>query len=54
MYEFKPLNEVSISILVNLVNEVFKDYVVPVRWTYDSFTMDIKENSISLGGDSFF
>jgi len=52
MYEFKPLNEVSISILVNLVNEVFKDYVVPVRWTYDSFTMDIKENSISLG-DSF-
>ncbi len=52
MFIFKPLNEVSISILVNLVNEVFKDYVVPVRWTYDSFNMDIKENSISLE-DSF-
>ncbi|HOB15936.1 MAG TPA: GNAT family N-acetyltransferase [Defluviitoga sp.] len=52
MFIFKPLSQVSMSVLVDLVNEVFKDYVVPVKWTYESFNMDIKENSISLE-DSF-
>jgi ribosomal protein S18 acetylase RimI-like enzyme len=50
--EFKKLSDISISKTVDLVNEIFADYVVPVKWDVLSFELDIKENSISLD-DSF-
>ncbi|RAO98797.1 hypothetical protein PW5551_07705 [Petrotoga sp. 9PW.55.5.1] len=52
MFVYKPLKEVSISVVIELVNEVFKDYVIPVNWNLETFEKDVKENSISLE-DSF-
>lgn len=46
--EYKNLTEASLMTVVNLVNEVFKDYIIPVHWTIQSFEKDIVENSISL------
>jgi len=46
--EFKKLSEVSLSKIVDLVNSIFKDYVVPIKWDMLSFELDMKENSISL------
>ncbi len=46
------LSEYSIIDFVELVNEIFKDYVVPVNWSVLNFKMDVRENSISLN-DSF-
>lgn len=50
--EFKKLSEISLSKTIELVNEVFSDYTVPVKWDVFSFKLDLKENSISLD-DSF-
>lgn len=47
MIEFKKLKNDSVVTLINLVNKVFEDYVVPVNWSLDQFEKDIKENSIS-------
>lgn len=46
------LNEYSLIDFINLVNEVFEDYTVPIKWDVISFELDAKENSISLK-DSF-
>lgn len=48
----KKASEVSVIDLVNLVNEIFKDYAVPVNWDVYNFNLDVRENSISLD-DSF-
>ncbi|ACM23574.1 MULTISPECIES: GNAT family N-acetyltransferase [Thermotoga] len=48
----KRASEVSVIDLVNLVNEIFKDYAVPVNWDVYNFNLDVRENSISLD-DSF-
>ncbi|HOO74643.1 MAG TPA: GNAT family N-acetyltransferase [Tepiditoga sp.] len=47
MYTFYKIKDVSEVVLLNLVNEVFSDYIVPVNWTINSFKRDIKEYSIS-------
>ncbi|PNR93966.1 GNAT family N-acetyltransferase [Petrotoga sp. 9PWA.NaAc.5.4] len=52
MYTYKPLKEVPTTTVIEFVNEVFKDYLVPVNWTLESFEKDIREYSISLE-DSF-
>lgn len=52
MIEFKKLSDIPLNKVVNLVNEVFSDYVIPVKWDVLSFQLDMKENSISLE-DSF-
>lgn len=49
---YKKLSEVSFVTVVNLVNKVFEDYIVPINWTISSFERDIIENTISL--DSSF
>ncbi|GAB6189107.1 GNAT family N-acetyltransferase [Marinitoga arctica] len=46
--EFKKASEVPIVTIVDLVNNTFKDYTVPINWTITSFEHDIRENSISL------
>ncbi|PLV59897.1 N-acetyltransferase [Thermotoga sp. KOL6] len=48
----KKASDVSVIDLVSLVNEIFKDYAVPVNWDVYNFSLDVKENSISLE-DSF-
>lgn len=50
--EVKKASEVSLITLVRLVNEIFQDYAVPVNWDVYNFSLDIRENSISLE-DSF-
>lgn len=50
--KFKKISDIPLSKAVELVNEVFSDYVIPVKWDMLSFQLDIKENSISLE-DSF-
>ncbi|MBO8160382.1 MAG: GNAT family N-acetyltransferase [Thermosipho sp. (in: Bacteria)] len=46
------LNEYSLLDFINLLNKVFQDYTVPIKWDVVTFKMDIRENSISLS-DSF-
>ncbi len=46
------ISEYSIIDFIDIVNEIFKDYVVPVNWSVLNFKMDVRENSISLS-DSF-
>ncbi|MGC8903286.1 MAG: GNAT family N-acetyltransferase [Fervidobacterium sp.] len=46
------LSEYSLIDFVELVNEIFKDYVLPINWNVLSFKMDARENSVSLT-DSF-
>ncbi|KLO21663.1 MULTISPECIES: GNAT family N-acetyltransferase [unclassified Marinitoga] len=46
--EFKKASEVPKITIVDLVNETFKDYSVPINWTMTSFEYDLRENSISL------
>ncbi|HIP92372.1 MAG TPA: GNAT family N-acetyltransferase, partial [Thermotoga sp.] len=48
----KRLNEVSLLDFVKLVNEIFKDYKLPVNWDVYTFKLDAKENSLSFE-DSF-
>ncbi len=48
MYEIKTLNEVSLIDFVNLVNEIFKDYAIPVNWDVLNFRLDVRENSLNL------
>jgi ribosomal protein S18 acetylase RimI-like enzyme len=52
MITYESLKNVSTSVVIELVNEVFKDYVFPVNWNLESFEKDVKENSISIE-DSF-
>ncbi len=47
MIEYKKLSQDSVVTLLNLVNEIFLDYVVPVNWTIQEFELDVRENSIS-------
>lgn len=46
--EFKKLSDVSLGKIVDLVNSIFKDYVIPIKWNILSFELDMRENSISL------
>ncbi len=46
--EFEKLSDVSLSEIIDLVNDVFADYVIPIKWDVLSFELDMKENSISL------
>jgi len=52
MITYESLKNVPASVVIELVNEVFKDYVFPVNWNLESFEKDVKENSISME-DSF-
>ncbi|UYP00706.1 GNAT family N-acetyltransferase [Oceanotoga sp. DSM 15011] len=52
MFEYKNVTDIPTVTLINTVNEIFKDYIVPVRWDINSFEKDSKEFSISLE-DSF-
>ncbi|SHH15391.1 GNAT family N-acetyltransferase [Thermosipho atlanticus] len=46
------LDEYSQIEFINLLNKVFEDYTVPIKWNVVSFQLDARENSISLS-DSF-
>lgn len=50
--EFKKISDIPLSKVIELVNDVFSDYVIPVKWDMLSFQLDMRENSISLE-DSF-
>ncbi len=50
---FEELSDVSLNDIVEMVNDIFADYVIPIEWNALSFELDIRENSISLK-DSFF
>jgi len=50
--EIKTLNHGMVNSLVNLVNEVFSNYVIPIHWTSKGFELDVRENGIEL--DSSF
>lgn len=52
MYSYKSLNNISSVEVIKLVNDVFKDYIVPINWNLKTFEKDVKEYSISLD-DSF-
>lgn len=46
------LSEYSLIDFVELVNKIFKDYVLPINWNVLNFKMDARENSVSFS-DSF-
>lgn len=46
------LSEYSLVSFINLVNQVFQDYVVPIKWDILDFELDARENSLSFE-DSF-
>ncbi|WGS65588.1 GNAT family N-acetyltransferase [Marinitoga aeolica] len=46
--KFKKASEIPKVAIVDLVNQTFKDYTVPINWTITSFEYDVRENSISL------
>lgn len=46
------LSEYNLVSFINLVNEVFQDYVVPIKWDILDFELDARENSLSFE-DSF-
>ena len=48
MITLRSLNEVSLVDFVNLVNEIFSDYALPVRWDVLNFRLDARENSLSM------
>jgi len=50
--ELRALDESQINVLIALVNEVFADYPIPIRWTVRDFHLDILETGLSLK-DSF-
>jgi len=52
MITYETLKNVQTSTVIDLVNDVFKDYVFPVSWNLETFEKDVKENSIS-SEDSF-
>ncbi|MEJ5230051.1 MAG: GNAT family N-acetyltransferase [Pseudothermotoga sp.] len=52
MESVKTLTEFPIVRFLDLVNEVFRDYPVPINWDTLSFNLDARENSISFS-DSF-
>ncbi|TYB80812.1 MAG: GNAT family N-acetyltransferase [Kosmotoga sp.] len=43
----RKLSEFSQVEVVELLNDVFKDYVLPLSWNLDSYKKDIEENCIS-------
>lgn len=51
--EVREIQKNQVSTLLDLINEVFDDYPIPVNWTEREFEMDMIENRISLE-DSFF
>ncbi len=48
MYTLQYGSKEKIENITELVNEVFKDYVIPINWTKESFLLDMAENSIIL------
>ncbi len=42
------MSNIPLGKIVNLVNSVFEDYLIPIKWDILSFELDMKENSISL------
>ncbi len=52
MFSYRSLKDVSQVEIIRLVNDVFKDYIVPIDWNLKTFEKDVKEYSISLE-DSF-
>ncbi len=48
MEEIKTLLEVSLVDFVNLVNDIFQDYALPINWDVLNFKLDIRENSLLL------
>ncbi len=48
MIEYRSLEEVPLVEFVNLVNEIFSDYALPVNWDVLNFRLDARENSLSF------
>lgn len=48
MYETIRVSEFPTLRLLELVNQIFEDYPVPIKWDLFSFNLDVRENSISL------
>jgi len=48
MKGIKTLLEVSLIDFVNLVNEIFQDYALPINWDVINFRLDLRENSLLL------
>lgn len=46
------IDETQYSTLITLVNEIFQDYPIPIRWNMQDFKLDIQETGLSLK-DSF-
>ncbi len=47
MYEIKTLRDVPFVDFVNLVNFIFKDYALPVKWDVLNLRLDMREYSLS-------
>jgi ribosomal protein S18 acetylase RimI-like enzyme len=46
--ELRSIEESHFNTMISLVNEVFSDYPIPIRWNLKDFQLDIRENGISL------
>ena len=50
--ESVKLTEYNLLEFIELVNRIFEDYSIPIKWDVYNFELDARENSISLD-DSF-
>ncbi len=44
----KPLSEISYSLIIDTINNIFSDYEYEIQWKVDKFVKDIREFSIDL------
>lgn len=54
MYEIVKVSDFPSLRFLSLVNEIFQDYPLPIRWDLFSFNLDVRENSISLSDSYVF
>lgn len=48
MYETVRVSEFPTLRFLQLVNQIFEDYPIPIKWDLFSFNLDVRENSVSL------
>lgn len=48
------LSDYNLIEFVNLVNLIFENYIIPIKWNIVDFELDVKENSLSLENSFVF
>lgn len=52
--EVKRVSQINLAFFVGLVNRIFKDYKLPIKWDLLGFELDARENSVVLNESFVF